>query len=254
MANNKIIFEDYKFTDNEDINPYNLHTIANVLWWTKKIKELELLNEDERNKFIQDNYKYYAFCQKILYKAEDPYHMRYTRLTDFIFYTYIVSNIEIANMIYNNYELKIEFNYLQESLWTICKIGYLPAIKWLESVNLLQRHLNSCFIDICCYGQLDIVKYLHQNIENEYTFIKSYDCCIKRNQINIAKWLYENGIRLDRKHIDMLIGELSKYKNNLEYKDMIEFLKNNVCKDNIKYDNINLQPLIKPEDFYNEDF
>ncbi len=161
--------------------------IESLYWWKDKINQLEHLDIIQ---FIEDHKQYYEYCQQILYKSEDPYHMTYSTLAEFIFYNYIISNVEIAKMVYNHYSLKLQYNYLQQSLWTICHNAYFSAIQWLLTENLLQRHLHYCFIDVCCNGHLEIAEYLYDHVkDDDYTLIKAYDLSIKKNHTLISNWL-----------------------------------------------------------------
>jgi hypothetical protein len=168
--------------------------IENLYWWKDKIKLLEEMNKDDLIQFIQEHNEYYTYCQQHLYRTEDPYHMTYQTLAEFTFYGHIVSNVEIAKMVYDSFHPKLQYNYLQQSLWTICKNAYFPAIEWLQSEHLLERHIDACFIDACCNGHLELSKYLYDVInkkDTEYTLTKAHALSIKRNQLHIAKWLEE---------------------------------------------------------------
>jgi hypothetical protein len=133
-------------------------------------------------------------------------------------------------MIYDNYVLP-KLN-LQKYLWTICKTGYFAAFEWLQSVNLLSTfNYETCFIDVCSYGYIDIVKLLYKNISNKNILTKSYDLSIKYNKIDIVKWIYSQGFRVSKKFIDITIDNINKYENVSEYQDMLQFLNSSECED-----------------------
>jgi ankyrin repeat protein len=158
-------------------------------------------------------------------------------------------------MIYNYYVLTIDYNYLQTCLWSICRTGYLPAIKWLQTNELLIRHNQMCFITACSNGQLEIVKYLYEFVKSDiYTLDKAYHLSIINNNIDVAQWIYKQGFIVSRKFIDLTLSEINKYKNVSKYKDMIYFLKLNICTDNTKYNIMDTSPLIDQSWFINKDF
>lgn len=168
-------------------------TIENLYWWKDKINTVDTQNCIQ---FIQEYEKYYEYCQQHLYKYEDPYHMTYPTLTEFIFYGCIISKIDIAKIIYDHYSIKLQYNHLQQCLWTICKNAYFPAIEWLISENLFDRHLHSCFIDVCSNGHLELATYLYHHIKEKddyidyiHTLKKAHASSIKRNHMHIATWL-----------------------------------------------------------------
>ena len=236
---NKIIFEDYVIKDDEKMNPYDLDNLPEIRWWKTKISEFEYLDWDNRIKFIEANYKYYMYCQQKLYKWEDPYYLPEKTLIEFIFCNYIVTNFQIAQMIYDNYVLP-KLN-LQKYLWKICKEGYFSAIEWLESVNLLSNfNCETCFIDASSYGYIDIVKLLFMHISNKNILAKSFDLSIKYNKIYVTKWIYSQGFRVSKNFIDITINTINKYKNVSEYQDMLQFLKSFECEEE---NNINSEPL-----------
>ena len=247
----KIIFEDYIVNDDDKMNPYDLHNFPEIRWWKTKISEFEDLDKENRIKFIEDNYKYYMYCQQKLYKWQEPYHLPEKTLTEYIFCNYIVTNFQIAQMIYDNYVLP-KLN-LQPYLWKMCKTGYFAAIEWLQSANLLDNFdYESCFIDVCLHGHLDIVKLLFKNISDNYKLTKSYDLSIKNNKIDVTKWIYSQGFRVTKHFIDVTINTINKYKNVSEYQDMLQFLRSSECEE--EDNNINPEPLIEQSCFTKEEF
>jgi hypothetical protein len=224
IPNNKIICQDYVINDDDIMNPYDLDNFPDCKWWITKISEFEDLDKENRIKFIEDNYKYYMYCQQKLYKWQDPYYLPEKTLTEFIFCNYIGSNFQVAQMIFDNYVLaKLD---LQKYLSKICKAGYFPAIKWLQSVNLLSKfNCETCFIDASSYGYIDIVKLLFIYISNKNILTKSFDLSIKYNKIDVTKWIYAQGFRVTKHFIDITINKIIQYKNVLEYSNMLQFLK-----------------------------
>jgi len=222
IHDNKIIFEYYIINDDDKMNPYDLDNFPNCVWWKTKIREFEDLDKENRIKFIENNYKYYLYCQQKLYKWEEPYNLSEKTLTEYIFCNYIGTNFQIAQMIYDNYVLP-KLN-LQPYLWNMCKTRYFSAFEWLESVNLLSTfNCETCFIDVCSYGHLDIVKLLFIHISNKNILYKSYDLSIECNKIDVVKWIYAQGFRVSKNFIDITIDTINKYKNFSEYQDMLIF-------------------------------
>jgi hypothetical protein len=170
-----------------------MEEIKDVIWWNDKIKEFKLLDFTQRLEFMNNYSTYYIVCQEFLYKHEDPYHMTYRTLQEFLFYNYIVNDIEIAKIVYDHYNVKLQYNHLQVCLWTICKNNYLPAILWLHSNNLLHAHINSCFISACSNGSIDMVEYLYDHTYDLYTLNKAYNLSITNNKDNIIKVFQEKG-------------------------------------------------------------
>jgi len=248
---NKIILEYYVYNDDKQMNPYDLHNLPEIRWWITKISEFEDLDFDNRIKFIEANYKYYMYCQQKLYKWEDPYYLPEKTLIEFIFCNYIGTNFQISKMIYDNYVLP-RLN-LQKYLWKMCKTGYFAAFEWLQSVNLLDSFYNKiCFIDVCSYGHLDIVKLLYNNISDKYTLLKSFDLSIQYNKIDVTKWMYAQGFRVNKNFINVTIDNINKNKNFSEYQDMLQFLESCECEE--ENNNNNSNPLIDQSCFINEDF
>jgi hypothetical protein len=96
----------------------------------------------------------------------------------------------------------------------MCKTGYFEAFEWLHSVNLLSTfNCETCFIDVCSYGHLDIVKLLYNNISDKYTLLKSYDLSIEYNKIDVTKWIYSQGFRVNKNFINITIDNINKNKN-----------------------------------------
>lgn len=193
--------------------------IENIRWWTSRIKGFENLDVDQRIEFIDYHAAFYSYCQEILYKNEDPYHLGDKTLPLFLFYHYFDSRIDVITWLYDTYEIGLPQRNRMD--YTVLKKGYLPTLEWMVSNHLFRCEngdIEHCFRQLCMYGYLAPAQKMYDVLvrnEHSITDYVYYEChrLAKRGlHIEVVEWLLtlepvqrvlESCLTLDHKHTEL---------------------------------------------------
>ena len=170
--------------------------IENIRWWLIRIKGFEGLDVVQRIEFIDYHAAFFSYCQRVLYKSEDPYHLGDKTLPLFLFYHYLDSRIDVIMWLYDTYEIGLPQRNRMDD--TVLKKGYLPTLEWMASNQLFlygNIDIEHCFVRLFMYGHLVPAQRLYDLLVRnghsltDYVYYECHRLATRGAHQDLVKWL-----------------------------------------------------------------